>query len=66
MVRQLHIPEAGELVHKEGVLFDDGIENILGDESQRHSQDNRMVQLSNLAVKALHPPVIGLLLNRLL
>lgn len=30
MVRQLHIPEAGELVHEEGVLFDDGVENILG------------------------------------
>lgn len=42
MVRQLHVPEAGELIHEEGVLFDDGIENILGDKSQRHSQNGQV------------------------
>ena len=34
MVRQLHVPEAGELVHEKGVLFDDGVENILGREAR--------------------------------
>lgn len=42
MVRQLHVPEAGELIHEEGVLFDDGVENILGDKSQRHSQNGQV------------------------
>lgn len=30
VVRQLHVPEAGELIHEEGVLFDNGVENVLG------------------------------------
>lgn len=34
VVRQLHVPEAGELIHEEGVLFDDGVENILGKEAR--------------------------------
>lgn len=38
VVRQLHIPETGELIHEEGVLFDDGVENILGEKSQTQSK----------------------------
>lgn len=42
MVRQLHIPEAGQLIHEEGVLFDDGVENVLGDKSQRQLSYSQM------------------------
>ena len=38
MVRQLHVPEAGQLIHEEGVLFDDSVENVLGDKKQSTSQ----------------------------
>jgi hypothetical protein len=37
VVRQLHVPKAGELIHKEGILFDDSIEDILEDENQTQS-----------------------------
>ena len=42
MVRQLHVPEAGQLIHEEGVLFDDSIENVLGDKSQRPQSTSQM------------------------
>lgn len=31
MIRKLHIPETRELVDKEGILFDDCIEDILAE-----------------------------------
>lgn len=34
VIRQLHIPETGKLVDKEGVLFDDCIEDILVERNQ--------------------------------
>lgn len=34
MIRQLHIPETWKLVDKEGVLFDDCIEDILVERNQ--------------------------------
>lgn len=34
MIRQLHIPETWELVDKEGILFDDCIEDILADKTR--------------------------------
>lgn len=53
MVRQLHVPEAGELIHEEGVLFNDSVENILGDKSQRH-RTVRWALLKMAALQALH------------
>lgn len=34
VIRQLHIPETWELVDKEGILFDDCIEDILADKTR--------------------------------
>lgn len=59
MVRQLHVPEAGELIHEEGVLFNDSVENILEDKSQRH-RTVRWALLMMPALQALHPLYKGL------
>lgn len=66
MVRQLHIPEAGELVHEEGVLFDDSVENILGEKTHRHSQNSRAGSISDAGSRGPVSSVQGLLLSLLL
>lgn len=56
VVRQLHVPEAGELIHEEGVLLDDGVENVLGEKSQRHSQKGQVGCAADAGAVGLAPP----------
>lgn len=60
MVRQLHIPEAGQLIHEEGVLFDDGVENVLGDKRQRQLSNSQMGSACDAGSRGMTSPMQSL------
>lgn len=55
VIRQLDVPEAGQLVHQEGVLFDHGVKDVL-----RSTRPTSRIPLHQLQtdLAALLPPTV--------
>ena len=67
VIRQLNIPEAGQLVHQEGVLFDHRVEDVLQPEIGRacititSDISHLKAHLPNTVVPAAYPSSSGLI-----